>query len=234
MRKIIIEKEIFDRFPGFKRGLVIVEDIENARENENIEKLLDKEIERRAKEHNIEHKFIKAWDEIHRGFGSNPNRFPPSIKALLKRIEKGAKIPFINSVVASFNYISLKYLIPCGGDDIAKVKGNLHLGFASGNELFTPLGKDEIEHPDQGEVIYYDDEALTVMCRKWNYRNGDFTKVTEESKKIVINIDGAGVVPESLIIEARDELAQLLKEQAKAKLSTDLLTKEKNELEIDL
>jgi len=41
-------------------------------------------------------------------------------------------------------------------------------------------------------------------------------------------------VPESLIIEARDELAQLLKEQAKAKLSTNLLTKEKNELEINL
>ncbi|MCP2519179.1 phenylalanine--tRNA ligase beta subunit-related protein [SCandidatus Aminicenantes bacterium Aminicenantia_JdfR_composite] len=233
MRKIIIEKEIFSKFPDFKRGLVLIKNIENSFINEKIEKLLNEEIEKRASQQNLDHDFIKAWDEIHRKFGSNPNKYPPSIKALLKRVEKGKKIPYINSVVALFNYISLKYLIPCGGDDVEKIEGNSCLGFAKGNEIFVPLGTQEQENPEPGEIIYYDDRTLNVMCRKWNWRNGDFSKITENSKKIIINVDGAGIVPESVIKQARDELAELLKENCRADLTTDLLNSEKNEIAID-
>ena len=234
MRKIIIEKDIFLKFPGFKRGLILISDIENSFVNEKIERFLNEEIERRASQRNLEHNYVKAWDEIHRKFGSNPNKFPPSIKALLKRVEKGKKIPFINSVVALFNYISLKYLIPCGGDDVGKIEGNLCLGFAKGNEIFVPLGSHQEENPEPGEVIYYDDKTLNVMCRKWNWRNGDFSKITENTKKIVINVDGADIVPESLIKEAKDELAELLKENCRASLITDLLSSKKNEIVINL
>lgn len=232
MRKIIIKKELFERFTDFKRGVVLISDIENSKENEKIKKFLDEEIKRKATQHNLEHNYVKAWDEIHRNFGSNPNKFPPSIKALVKRIEKAAKLPFINSAVALFNYISIKYLIPCGGDDVEKIRGNPCLGFSRGMEFFTPIGSQQIENPEAGEVIYYDDETLNVMCRKWNWRNGDFSKITENTKKIVINVDGAGVVPESLIKAARDELAQLLVENCKAKLITNLLNDKKNEIEI--
>ena len=234
MRKIIIEKDIFSKFPGFKRGLILISDIENSFVNEKIERFLNEEIDRRASQQNLEHNYVKAWDEIHRKFGSNPNKFPPSIKALLKRVEKGKKIPFINSVVALFNYISLKYLIPCGGDDVGKIEGNLCLGFAKGNEIFVPLGSHQEENPEPGEVIYYDDKTLNVMCRKWNWRNGDFSKITENTKKIVINVDGADIVPESLIKEAKDELAELLKENCRASLITDLLSSKKNEIVINL
>ena len=71
------------------------------------------------------------------------------------------------------------------------------------------------------------------MCRRWNWRNGDFSKITEDTKRIVINIDGIGEVPQRLIEEARDELAKLLIEQCKAELTTDLLNRGNREIEID-
>lgn len=234
MRKIIIDQEVFDQFPDFKRGLIIVSDIENALGNKRIKKPLNKEIESKAGQDWVEHENVKAWDDAYLKFGSNPNQFPPSIKSLLKRIQKGGGFPFINSVVALFNYISIKYLIPCGGDDVDKIKGNLHLGFAKGNELFIPLGSEDQENPEHGEVIYFDDKTLNVMCRRWNWRNGDFTKITEHTKKIVINIDGIGPVSRSLVEEDRDELAKLLAEQCSAKLITDLLDKDKREIDINL
>jgi len=234
MRKIIIEKDLFSKYPDFKRGLIIIKGIQNSSFNERISKLLEEQIEIVKGNNLIEHEFVKAWDEIHRGFGSNPNKFPPSIKSLLKRVEKGDKIPFINCVVALFNFISLKYLIPCGGDDIEKVEGNLRLGFASGEETFTPIGGKEQDNPVPGEIIYYDDFTKKVMCRKWNWRNGDFSKIEEKSTKIVINVDGAGVVPESIVIQARDELANLLIEECCAKVSKSLLNKERNEIEIEI
>lgn len=233
MRKIIIDPEIFTQFPDFKRGIIIVKDVENALSNKRIKRPLNKEIEKRAKEDIFAHPFIKAWDEAHLKFGSNPNKFPPSIKSLLKRIKKGGGFPFINSVVALFNYISIKYLIPCGGDDVDRIEGNLHLGFAKGDECFIPLGGEDEEHPQPGEVIYFDDKTLKVMCRRWDWRNGDFSKITEDTKRIVINIDGIGEAPQTLIEEARDELAKLLIEQCKAELTTDLLNRDNREIEID-
>ena len=53
-------------------------------------------------------------------------------------------------------------------------------------------------------------------------------------KKIVINVDGIRPVPQSLIEEARDELAKLLVEQCRAELKTDVLNKNKREIELDL
>jgi len=167
-------------------------------------------------------------------FGSNPDEFLPSIKSLLKRITKGGGLPFINSVVALFNYISIKYLIPCGGDDVEKVEGNLRLGLAKGNEIFIPLGTNDKESPEAGEIIYFDDKTLRVMCRRWNWRNGDLTKITEATNKIVINLDGIKPATPALIEQARDELASLLIEHCQAKTTTDLLNKDKPEVEIDL
>lgn len=234
MRKIIIDKEIFIAFPSFTRGLIIVNDLENAPSNKRIKKPLNSEIGNRMKQENTEHEFVKTWDNVHKMFGSNPKEFPPSIKSLLKRVQKGGGFPFINSVVALFNFISIKHLLPCGGDDIDRIRGNLHLGFAKGNEVFIPLGSEEKECPSPGEIIYFDDQTKNIMCRKWNWRNGDFTKITKNTKKIVINIDGIDPVPTSVIEQARDELAQLLTRHCKAKLTTELLNKDKQSINLDI
>ncbi|PIP17231.1 MAG: hypothetical protein COX44_01025 [Candidatus Portnoybacteria bacterium CG23_combo_of_CG06-09_8_20_14_all_37_13] len=234
MKKIIIDQEIFEKFPSFNRGVVVVSDIVNASGNKRIKRLLNKEIGEKMGQNLMENELVRAWDEAHLKFGSNPDEFLPSIKSLLKRITKGGGLPFINSVVALFNYISIKYLIPCGGDDVEKVEGNLRLGLAKGNEIFIPLGTNDKESPEAGEIIYFDDKTLRVMCRRWNWRNGDLTKITEATNKIVINLDGIKPATPALIEQARDELASLLIEHCQAKTTTDLLNKDKPEVEIDL
>jgi DNA/RNA-binding domain of Phe-tRNA-synthetase-like protein len=234
VKRIVIDRDLFEKYPDFKRGVVVVTHVENMRENDRIAEILDQKIRSAASRKGLENEFVKVWDTVYRGFGSNPKKFLPSVKGLLKRIEKGAKPPFINSIVALFNYVSIKYLVPCGGDDIQKIVGNLHLGFAKGNEIFTPLGGQGIENPVPGEVIYYDDQTLNVMCRRWNWRNGEFSKITDKSRKIVINIDGAGIIPKSHIEEARGELANLLVENCRAELAVDLLDREKQVIDISL
>jgi lysyl-tRNA synthetase class 2 len=232
MRQIIIDQEVFDRFPGFRRGLIIVSDVENAASDQRIGDILNGEMAKKAGVNLLDHEFVKAWNGVYQNLGVNPNKFPPSIKSLLKRVAKSGSFPFINSIVALFNYVSIKYLIPCGGDDVETIEGNLRLGLSKGNEAFIPLGSEAKETPDTGEVIYYDDKALNVMCRRWNWRNGDFTKIQESTKKLVINIDGISPVPRSVIEEARDELAGLLKDRCKATRATDLLDAEKRTVDI--
>jgi DNA/RNA-binding domain of Phe-tRNA-synthetase-like protein len=227
-REIIISGDVFAEFPQFQRGIIFVNEIDIVEKNKRIKKPLNKIIEQRKSE-NIDyekHPFIRAWDETHLKFGSNPEIFPPSIKALLTRALGGGGLPYINSVVTLFNYISIKYLVPCGGDDLDRITGNLCLDFATGNEMFTGLGSDEVEHPDKGEVIYYDDQSKQVMCRRWNWRNAEFSKITLNSQRIVINIDGINGIPQSTISDARNELAELLKIHCNANIITGLLTKD--------
>ncbi len=136
MKKIIVESQVFEKFPDFARGIIIVHDIENAASNAIIEKALREEIAQEADKRSVDSELVRAWDAVHIAFGSNPNKFPPSIKSLLKRIDKKGPIPFINSAVALFNYISIKYLVPCCGDDAQRIEGNLRLGFAIGRSAF--------------------------------------------------------------------------------------------------
>jgi len=230
MKKIIVKKEIFEKFPDFKRGVLICENINNRDENATIEKLFEKELE--SKKGYSTHKNMEEWDRTHRKFGSNPNKYPPSVKALIKRVSKGKKVPYINNLVALFNYISMKYIVPCGGDDIDKIEGDLVLGFAEGDERFIPLGGEKLENPERGEVIYYDSTTKNVMCRKWNWRNGDFSKMTGKTTKAVINIDGIGEISEETIREAGEEMKKILEEELGAKVKFLIIKRENSEVEI--
>ena len=71
MRKIIIDQEIFNQFPDFKRGVIIVSDIKNAVSNSEIERILDEKIKQKIGKNALEHEFVKAWSDIYLKFGSN-------------------------------------------------------------------------------------------------------------------------------------------------------------------
>lgn len=169
---------------------------------------------------------IVAWDTAHRSFGSNPNKFPPAHRNLLKRVQKkGVNIPFINKVVAIMNINSISDITPVGGDDLNCAGQCLQLRHATGDETFTPLGSPEtIEHPDPGEIIYVVSESGKVMCRRWNWRNGHQTRITEDSRSIVMNIDGLGEDSEARTLITRDRVAKMLEKFCHADVVTTLLS----------
>ena len=223
MKRIIIQDQLFALYPEFRREVVIVRSVRNHPSYKRIRRLLKKEIERCGAIDLDTDPRLMSWDEAHKKFGSSPRRYMPSVKSLLKRIKSNPALPFINSVVALFNYISLKYCLPCGGDDIAAIKGDLILGLADGSENFQALGSDKIENPKAGEVIYFDSLTKNVMCRRWNWRNGDLTKIAVHSQSLVINIDCLPPITPETGIQARNELAALLQEHCEAQTETGSL-----------
>lgn len=234
MRKVIVKDEIFELYPDFYRGIIVVSGLTNQPSLKRVRKLLKKEIDAQSTLDIANEERLLAWDEAHKKFGSNPNKYPPSIKSLLKRIAKNPALPYINTVVALFNYISLKYCLPCGGDDMKMVEGDFVLGLADGTESFQPLGADTTESPEKGEVIYSDGATGNVMCRRWNWRNGDRTKIEASTENILINIDCLPPHDTESGAEARDELVALLVEHCGATLLTDELHREKRQVELQI
>jgi DNA/RNA-binding domain of Phe-tRNA-synthetase-like protein len=232
--KSIVAPQVFAMFPEYIRGVIIARDIANHGENQKLLAELREE-ERKATQdkamQNIKnHPHIAPWRQAYLKFGTNPNKFYPSVESLCRRARRGDQLPYINTAVALFNYFSLKYVLPSGADDINSVKEYLFLTVARGDEPFTPFNSAELEHPDPGEVIYYDGAA--VMCRRWNWRQGDQTKLTPETKNIVINLD---CLPPLDLEEAQKltiELADLVKEYCGGEVKYALLSKDRNEVEI--
>ena len=234
MRNIIVAQEVFDLVPEFFRGVVIVESITNHVHLEAVAALLRQVVAQQAAVDIAQDPRLMSWDAAHRKFGSNPNKFPPSIKALRKRIKSNPELPYINSAVALFNYISLKYGLPCGGDDVDHIAGDLVLGLSDGTEPFLALGADKPEVPAPGEVIYYDSHTRTVMCRRWNWRNGAQTKIEASTRRMVINIDCLPPITRDTGIQARDELADLLIRHCAARLRTGGLHAGSRQIEIGI
>ena len=226
--EVKVEEKIFQEFPLFRRGIVVASGIQNQGVSKELEGLLDEAVEsagRRPIDVKADPR-IAVWREAHRRFGSNPNKFPPAHFSLIKRVQKpGIHLAFINKVVTIMNTNSVADVIPVGGDDLDHAGPCLELRYASGHETFVPLDSPlTSEHPAPGEVIYVVADSGRVMCRRWNWRNGYETRITEETRAMVMNIDGLGEESESGTAKTRDRVAAMLEKYCSARTLTSMLT----------
>jgi len=228
MLEILVEERIFEKYPTFRRGIVIARNIQNGSQSKALEALLNEAVTEAAK-NPIDLKAdprILIWNEAHKEFGSNPNKFPPAHAALIKRVQKpGTQIPFINNVVAIMNYNSITDVLPVGGDDVLSAGECLVLGFAAGTETFVPLGTPDVkEHPLPGEIVYTVRPSGEVMCRRWNWRNGHNTRITEETRMIVMNVDVLGEASEAKAADTRDRVSSMLQTYCQAEVTSAMLS----------
>ena len=223
-----IEESVFEMFPGFCRGIVLASGIDNRGQSTELGRLLSEQAETVRNNPAVDpktHPRLEVWKDAYRRFGSNPNKFTPSIVFLVKQAKAGKPIRSISPVVDAFNIISLKYLIPCGGDDVDTVENDVTLGRAVSDETFAPIFNPEaFEHPEPGEVIYVNRHTKRILCRRWNWRNADFSKITPETHNIAVNVDGmTPSIEKPEIEEAAEELHQLLLRACGGRISVHYL-----------
>ncbi len=234
-----IEEEVAQMFPQFCRGIVVAAGIDNSRPRPELAKLLQEEAEKMRQNPNLDlssHPRLFVWKETYRQFGSNPNKFTPSIIFLAKQVKSGKPIRSISPAVDAFNLISIKHTIPCGGDDMDSVQEDVTLGRAVSDEIFAPIFKPEdIEHPKPGEIIYVNRRTKRVLCRRWNWRNADFSKITPETKNLAINVDGMmPSITRTEIEEAAEGLKELLDRYCGGNISIHYLDSQNSEIDIPL
>jgi lysyl-tRNA synthetase class 2 len=226
--QLIINKEIFEKFPGLNIGVVTAKGIDNTGENEEITQLL------RSAEAQIKPKFdtktisqepkMASWRQAYSSFGAKPKKNKCSVENLYRMVLNGIELRHINKIVVLYNYISLKYMVPVGGDNTDKVDGNIELRFAKGNEPFTELNSEETTNPREGEVVYADEKE--VLCRRWNWRECDKSKMTEDMKNAAIVIEGLPPVTQDEIKTIADELAQLIEKYCGGSATVHVLNSE--------
>ncbi|XZJ59752.1 B3/B4 domain-containing protein [Clostridium perfringens] len=231
MKKFIIEDDFWELFPNAKIGIITCNGINNTIKDENQYQDMLSQGEKEALTHLPNEEFssnevIKVWRDAFKKFKTKKGA-RSSIEALLKRVSTGKGLGTINPLVDIYNFISLKYAMPCGGEDMDKFIGDIRLTKATGDESFITLGSDKSEPPYEGEIVYKDDEG--AICRCWNWRESVRTMLTEDTKNAFLCIELVDEKREKDFENALKELSQLVEENLGGKSEISILHINNNE-----
>lgn len=157
-----------------------------------------------------DHPHIAAWRAAFNAFGAKPSRYPSSAEALITRVLKRQALPRVNVLVDLYNAISVRHVVPLGGEDADRLQGSLRLTIAAGGEPFDPRGDGiDVEQIAAGEVVWRDDRSVT--CRRWNWRQGRRTQLTDDTTRAFFVFDRLDGLSIDELHHAADELSDLLR-----------------------
>src|SRR3989344_5779754 len=224
--KFSVDPKIFEKFLGVEIAVLVISRMDNHGHNEELHTLLRVEEEKQKQALSgidlATLSEVSSWREIYKTFGSNPHEYRCSVEALLRRVRSGDPLPQINNLVDLYNYLSIKYYVTAGAEDLDKVKGDISLTFSDGTEKGAYIGSDEIETCDKGEVIYKDEAGF--ICRRWNWREAKRTMIDEDSKNSVLVIEKPIGISREPFLASLEEGEALLKAYLKAKIERFIIS----------
>lgn len=168
----IIDAAVFEMNPNIKFGVLIGKDIKNS------ETMVDDKARLRSAEQKMREIFqaeqvrdlknVSLYREVMTKAGINPNKFPPSVEAMFRRILKGGELPVINALVDLCNAVSIEQVISLGAHDLKDIHDDLAVRLSKKGDRFLPFGATEYENVDKDELVFT--SGNIVQTRKWIWR----------------------------------------------------------------
>ena len=231
-----IAPEIFDKYPGYARGVVLAMDVTNGPSPVELVRMLrlsEETLRGQAKLELIaEHPRIKPWREAYKAFGAKPSEFRSSAEAMARRALRGDELPSINALVDIGNIVSLQHMLPVGGHSIDELTHDIELKQATGDESFIAFGSTEIEHPLAGEIIFA--EGPTVLTRRWTWRQANHTLIVPETQAVEINIDRLPPVEMEEVHAIASQVMGLVERFCGGKLRYEILSAENQRMKLEV
>jgi len=227
-----VSPEVFSLQPDYRAVLLAVSGIDPGQSDSHSESLLldaessaREQLSKHASVNNIPH--VCARQEAYKSFGAKPKKHRNSVEALIRRITPEQGLPRVNRLTDIYNSISVKYQIPLGGEDLDKYTGAARLIIAKGDEKFEVKERGEIvvEKPDKGEVCWVEDYGVT--CRRWNWRQGPRTALSDDTKNALFICDALGAMSDEELNQAVEALERELKKCGdNVQIARRIITKE--------
>jgi len=221
INRIRVDREVVERYPSFRLRVIYALGVSNSASDDTSKAWLRAGAERafaRVGDAKLsEHPRIQAWRQAYGVFGAKPSAYPCSAESLARRVVKGGidAVPVVNKLVDAYNAVSLAHLLPIGGEDLDKLSGEGRLRFVTAGDQLPLAGEDGdlADPPVPGEVVWADD--LSWTCRRWNWRQGKRTRLTESTTNAYFVIEGMHAADAADSVEAATaELCALIQGSA--------------------
>jgi DNA/RNA-binding domain of Phe-tRNA-synthetase-like protein len=224
--KLTMTGEVLTKFPRLRLGILLARGVRNGGDATEIPALLRQEEARIRGELAADglpgHPRILCWRDAYRAFGAKPKEHRSSIENLYRLVLRGGEVRAVNAMVDIYNFVSLRFMIPAGGEDLDAVSGDIELAVAGASEPPVRLLGDAGERaPHPGEVIYRD--RVSAICRRLNWREAERTKLTRETANAVLVMEALPPIPTEELRGALGELSRLISQHCGGTLTDAVL-----------
>lgn len=219
-----VSPEVFEQFPDYIVGCVFARGI-TADPRHAISDLLDSaEVRARASYSDIDLKSevpFAVWRDAFSTAGWSASRFPASVEALHKRIQRGDNAPRIITAVDLANAAVLYYSVPVGTHDTATFGGSpLEVRWSNFDDTFTDMGG-RTESDILGEIIYA--VGNDIRTRRWVWRQGRNGLIAPGAVDIFYPVDGFEGRTSGYVAAAVNFLAETCASILGAQVTTSLV-----------
>lgn len=220
-----VSAEIFERFPTYVVACVAVRGVDHNASRSQLDELIAASVHRaRATYEGLDLKAEKpfaAWRDAFSQAGWSPSRYPASVEALHKRIQRGDDLPRINAAVDLANSAALYYAVPVGTHDISSFGDQLlEVRMSTPEDQFVAMNGTE-ESVDEGEIVYA--VGHDVRTRRWVWRQGRNGLIASDVENVFFPIDGFTDRTCDAVLAAQNYLAELATDALGADVVTGLV-----------
>lgn len=206
-----IEPELQSRYPGLAAHIINFKDVTVRRENielETYKKQVSQEVRSSWEIEKLrEHPVFRAYRDFFWKLGIDPTKNRPAAEALIRRVLRGRDVPKINSWVDAYNMVSMKTAVPIASFDADLLEGALLMREARPGEEFLGISMNKPVVLSGGEAVIEDGVRLVAI---YPYRDADYSKVTLNTRNVLMLMCGAPGITLTTLREARDMTAEIL------------------------
>jgi DNA/RNA-binding domain of Phe-tRNA-synthetase-like protein len=206
--RLKISSELKTQFPDLTVNILQIKEVKVQKRNSELEKFKVEVTKQVREKYDLEslkdQPIFRAYRDFFWKIGIDPTKNRPAAEALIRRILGGRTVPNINSLVDTYNLVSIKSRIALATFDADKLEGDLLIRFSEEGEQFLGIGMEKPLLLKGGEIVITDNEKLIAV---YPYRDADNTKVTEITENVTIIVCGAPGINEEKL-ENASQMAQ--------------------------
>jgi DNA/RNA-binding domain of Phe-tRNA-synthetase-like protein len=218
---VLWNAEVSERFPELAICIGIVNDVHVEKENEQTQELKKAVYEEVRTKYNIktlkDNPTVRAYRDFYWKLDIDPTKTRPSGEALLRRVLHERERPCISTVVDAYNLASMKTIIPISGFDKDRLNPPFQIRFAKNGETFTGIGMNKPNTLTDKMLVLADENQILCI---YPYRDSDHTKITKQTRNLLIVGYGAPRITETQLKDALETTISYIKQVSDGKPET--------------
>ena len=134
----------------------------------------------------LNHPITQGYADVLQSVGRSIKKYPPTVPAFIRNIQRRGSMPHINSVIDIYNVESLHSLLAIGGHDLDKIDGPITFTVTKEADVFLPISSTE-KHVVETDYVYRDQKGIIAWL---GVRDGENYKFDDETKNAIFIIQG--------------------------------------------
>ncbi|RLF16574.1 MAG: hypothetical protein DRJ66_02995 [Thermoprotei archaeon] len=200
--EITWDKSVSKRYPSLALGYCTIRGVNVKERSDEMDKFIKGKEEQLANSYSLEElknvRIIRLYRDFFWRLGIDPTKKRPASEALLRRILRGKGLPRISNVVDAYNLASAESLITLSAYDLDKIEPPLMVRFAKQGEEVILIGMRK-RVLSGNEIVLSDRRGILCVLVHGDVER---TKVTKDTRNVLIVAYGAPGIDDSLLIHA--------------------------------